>query len=76
MTVRTDDDFIAYRLFLDDKRRGWWRVRLGTPPEWPAPKRKKGVTYQVWSISDDGRTVVASSTGPGNGQRPLVWRCR
>jgi len=25
------------RIFLDEKRRGWWKVRLGTPPERPEP---------------------------------------
>jgi DNA-directed RNA polymerase specialized sigma24 family protein len=25
------------RIFLDEKRRGWWRVRLGVPPDRPAP---------------------------------------
>jgi DNA-directed RNA polymerase specialized sigma24 family protein len=25
------------RLFLDEKRRGWWKVRLGIPPDRPAP---------------------------------------
>jgi RNA polymerase sigma-70 factor (sigma-E family) len=25
------------RLFLDEKRRGWWKVRLGVPPDRPAP---------------------------------------
>ncbi|MFI7545862.1 SigE family RNA polymerase sigma factor [Actinoplanes sp. NPDC049599] len=25
------------RAFLDEQRRGWWRVRLGVPPDRPAP---------------------------------------
>lgn len=25
------------RTFLDEKRRGWWKVRLGVPPDRPAP---------------------------------------
>jgi RNA polymerase sigma-70 factor (sigma-E family) len=25
------------RTFLDEKRRGWWKVRLGIPPDRPAP---------------------------------------
>ena len=25
------------RTFLDEKRRGWWKVRLGAPPERPVP---------------------------------------
>ena len=25
------------RIFLDEKRRGWWKVRLGIPPDRPAP---------------------------------------
>ena len=28
---------ILVRTFLDEKRRGWWKVRLGAPPEPPAP---------------------------------------
>jgi RNA polymerase sigma-70 factor (sigma-E family) len=28
---------VLVRTFLDDKRRGWWRVRLGPPPDRPAP---------------------------------------
>ncbi|BCJ54424.1 RNA polymerase sigma24 factor [Actinoplanes sp. NBRC 14428] len=28
---------ILVRAFLDEKRRGWWKVRLGVPPERPAP---------------------------------------
>ena len=28
---------ILVRTFLDEKRRGWWKVRLGVPPERPAP---------------------------------------
>ena len=28
---------ILVRTFLDEKRRGWWKVRLGAPPERPLP---------------------------------------
>ncbi|MEV4709367.1 SigE family RNA polymerase sigma factor [Actinoplanes sp. NPDC049316] len=28
---------ILVRTFLDEKRRGWWKVRLGAPPERPVP---------------------------------------
>ena len=28
---------ILVRAFLDEKRRGWWKVRLGPPPETPVP---------------------------------------
>ncbi|AGZ45802.1 SigE family RNA polymerase sigma factor [Actinoplanes friuliensis] len=28
---------ILVRIFLDEKRRGWWKVRLGIPPDRPAP---------------------------------------
>lgn len=31
------------RLFLDEKRRGWWKIRLGVPPDRPAPAPTHGV---------------------------------
>ena len=59
---------IMVRLFLDEKRRGWWKVRLGALPERPASPGA--------GVEPDERAAVreALSRVPARQQAVLVLR--
>ena len=58
------------RAFLDEKRRGWWKVTLGTPPERPAPPSA------AHGVEERTLLRAALSQVPARQQAVLVLRFR
>jgi RNA polymerase sigma-70 factor (sigma-E family) len=56
------------RIFLDEKRQGWWKVRLGAPPDRPAP------VHSGHGVEERAVLRAALSQVPPRQQAVLVLR--